>query len=138
MSCKLLSAQKKQNLVLDGPGVNHFKPVILGWRVGNHSAKTFEPLWAIVSLWNCFFYVTDELKVYPNYIPDVNRIICKAYMTRVEGKNTRLRHYLARLYRKTLCCSKSVEMLKYSIQLLIHYLKFWEVPIPPRTISLFP
>ncbi|MEM6518160.1 MAG: IS1 family transposase, partial [Cyanobacteria bacterium P01_D01_bin.71] len=37
---------------------------------------------------------------------------------------------LARLPRKTLGYSKSVEMLKHSIRLLIHYLKFGEVPIP--------
>ncbi|MDG3495933.1 MULTISPECIES: IS1 family transposase, partial [Pseudanabaena] len=42
----------------------------------------------------------------------------------VEGENTRLRHYLARLHRKTLCYSKSEEMLRYSIRLLIHYLKY--------------
>ncbi|MBW4605666.1 MAG: IS1 family transposase, partial [Hassallia sp. WJT32-NPBG1] len=29
-----------------------------------------------------------------------------------------------------LCYSKSVEMLKYSIRLLLHYLKFWDVPVP--------
>jgi squalene cyclase len=46
------------------------------------------------------------------------------YMTRVEGENTRLRHYLARLHRETLCYSKSIEMLKYSIRLLLNYLKF--------------
>jgi IS1 family transposase len=51
-------------------------------------------------------------------------------MTRVEGENTRLRQYLARLHSQTLCYSKSIEMLGYSIRLLIHYLKFWEVPIP--------
>lgn len=34
-------------------------------------------------------------------------------MTRVEGENTRLRHYLARLHRKTLCYSKSLEMLQH-------------------------
>ena len=51
-------------------------------------------------------------------------------MTRVEGENTRLRHYLARLKRKTLCYSKSSQMLGYSIKLLIHYLKFGDVPIP--------
>ena len=58
-------------------------------------------------------------------------------MTRVEGENTRLRHYLARLHRKTLCYSKSKEMLEYSVRLLIawrvtrhaHYLKFWDVPV---------
>ncbi len=38
-------------------------------------------------------------------IPDSgDHIVSKIYnMTRVEGENTRLRHYLARLHRKTLC-----------------------------------
>ena len=43
-------------------------------------------------------------------------------MTRVEGENSRLGHYLARLHRKTFCYSKSVDMLRYSMRLLIHYL----------------
>jgi insertion element IS1 protein InsB len=64
------------------------------------------------------------------FVPDGDQIICKTYMTRVEGENTRLRHYLARLHRKTLCYSKSVEILKHSIRLVIHYLKFWDVPVP--------
>ena len=50
-------------------------------------------------------------------------------MTRVEGENTRLRHYLARLKRKTLCYSKSLEMLEFSIKLLLHYLKYKTVPV---------
>lgn len=58
------------------------------------------------------------------------KIVSKTYMTRVEGENTRLRHYLARLQRKTLCYSKSEEMLKHSIRLLIHYLRFDDLPIP--------
>ncbi|MBD1820918.1 IS1 family transposase, partial [Cyanobacteria bacterium FACHB-DQ100] len=33
-------------------------------------------------------------------------------------------------HRKTLCYSKSVEMLSHSIRLLLHYLKFRDVPIP--------
>ena len=56
----------------------------------------------------------------------------KTYMTRVEGENTRLRHYLARLKRKTLCYAKCEKMLGYSIKLLIHYLKFGDVPIPQQ------
>jgi insertion element IS1 protein InsB len=51
-------------------------------------------------------------------------------MTRVEGENTRLRHYLARLKRRTLCYSKTVEMLGLSIKLLLHYLKYRVVPLP--------
>jgi hypothetical protein len=74
--------------------------------------------------------VTDGWKVYPNFIADEDQIISKTYMTRVEGENTRLRHYLGRLKRKTLCYSKSEQMLRHSIRLLIHYLKFGDVPIP--------
>ena len=36
----------------------------------------------------------------------------------------------ARLHRITLCYSKSVEILGHSIRLLIHYLKFGDVPVP--------
>ncbi|BAQ61881.1 mobile element protein [Geminocystis sp. NIES-3708] len=85
-----------------------------------------------VKQWNCYFYVTDGWKVYPHFISDGEQIISKTYMTRVEGENTRLRHYLARLHRKTLCYSKSVRMLKSSISLLIHYLQFRDVPLPWR------
>ncbi|MEG4128180.1 IS1 family transposase [Microcoleus sp. Pol11C1] len=111
--------------------VDHFKPGILGWVLADHSAKTFEPLWEIVNKWKCHFYVTDGWKVYPKFIPDGDQIISKTYMIRVEGENTRLRHYLARLKRKSLCYSKlNSKLLRYSIQLLIHYLKFADVPVP--------
>ncbi len=62
------------------------------------------------------------------YIQPEDHLVSKTYMTRVEGENTRLRHYLARLRRKTLCYSKSVDMLKYSIRLLLFYLKFKTIP----------
>lgn len=58
-------------------------------------------------------------------------------MIQVEGENTRLRHYLARLHRKTLCYSKTAQMLKHSIRLLLHYLKFWDIPIPQSFITSF-
>ncbi|WP_399315748.1 IS1 family transposase [Trichocoleus sp. FACHB-69] len=103
---------------------------ILGWVLGDHTAKTFAPLWAVVATWLSYFYVTDGWSVYPGFIPAGDQIVSKTYMTRVEGENTRLRHYLARLHRKTLCYSKSEEMLRYSFRLLLHYLKFWDVPIP--------
>ncbi len=98
--------------------------------IGDHSAETFEPLWNLVVLWNGYFYVSDGNRVHPLVIPDQDHIVSKTDMTRVEGENTRLRHYLARLHRQTLCDSKSVEMLKHAIRLLLHYLKFWDVPVP--------
>jgi|GEM_PF-5779779 len=64
-------------------------------------------------------------------------------MTRVEGENTRLRHYLARLQRKTLCYSKSIEMLKHTasgdtVRLLVHYLTANSYQMKPRLKSSQP
>lgn len=56
----------------------------------------------------------------------------KTDMPRVGGENTQLWHYLARLHRKALCYFKSVEMLKHSLHLLCHYLKFLDIPVPPK------
>ncbi len=64
------------------------------------------------------------------FIEDDSHLVSKTYMTRIEGENTRLRHYLARLHRKTLCYSKSVEMLRCSLRLLLHYLKDGTVHLP--------
>ena len=89
MNSKPSSALKKQNLggnkreetsplfCLLWTAVDHFKPGILGWVLGDHSAKTFEPLWAIVKLWQCYFYITDGWSVYPGFIPDGDPIISK-------------------------------------------------------------
>jgi len=35
------------------------------------------------------------------FVPDDDQIVSKTYMARVEGENTRLRHYLTRLHHKT-------------------------------------
>jgi IS1 family transposase len=110
--------------------VNHFQAGILAWAIGDHSAKTFRPLWQQAEHWQSYFYVSDGWKVYAMFISAGDHIVSKTYMTRIEGENTRLRHYLARLHRKTLCYSKSLEMLKCSLRLLLHYLKYRSVPVP--------
>ncbi len=120
----------KRNKLWIGSAVNHKRLGILAWVIGDRSAQTFQLLWQIVKCWHCFFYVTDGWKVYPMFIETGDQIVNKTYMTRVEGENTRLRHYLARLHRKTLCYSKSVEMLKSSLRLLFHYLQYRTVPLP--------
>lgn len=101
----------------------------MAWTTGDRSAATFEPLWKQIRKWQSYFYVTDGYKVYPIFINDEDHIVSKTYMTRVEGENTRLRHYLARLHRKTLCYSKSEAMLKHSIRLLLHYLHTGMIPL---------
>ncbi len=71
---------------------------------------------------------------YPMFIPDGAQIVSKTHMTRVEGENTGLQHYLGKLHRKTLRYSKSVVMLEHSVRLWIHYFKFKDVPVPQRFI----
>lgn len=115
--------------------VNKGTPGILAWVIGDRSAETFKRLWKIIRGWKCFFYVTDGYAVYSSLIDDADHLVSKTYMTRVEGENTRLRHYLARLHRRTLCYSKSEEMLKLSIRLLLHYLKYHTVVLPTSIIT---
>jgi len=56
------------------------------------------------------------------FMTDGDHIVCKTYMTRVEGENTKLRHPDSPLKKETLCYSQSdSKLLKHSIRLLIHY-----------------
>jgi len=65
-------------------------------------------------------YGTDMLKAYENLIPQAKHYAGKTFTTQIESLNCRLRHYLARIRRKTLCYSKSKTMLEVSLKLLIH------------------
>jgi IS1 family transposase len=109
--------------------VNHWQHGIIAWKIGARSSLTFQLLWVVVKCWQSFWYVTDGYAVYPKFINGSQHIVSKTYMTRVEGENTRLQHYLARLHRQTLCYSKSVEMVECCIRLLLHYLRFKTVPL---------
>ncbi len=85
----------KKHKVWVWTAVNHFAVGILDWVVGARCAAAFETLWKRVRKWQSYFYVTDGYKVYPIFVNDGDQIVSKTYMTRVEGENTRLRHYLA-------------------------------------------
>ena len=57
----------KKNKLWIWTAVDPFKAGILGWVIGDHSAKTFRPLWAIVVTWKCYFYGTGGWSVYPGF-----------------------------------------------------------------------
>ena len=112
MSWKLLSGQKKQNLALDGgkPFHSRYSGLDTRWSQCRNEQNRFGILFdvgTVISMW------PTATLVYPCFIDAGDQIVSKTYMTRVESENTRLRHYLARLHRKTLCYSKSEKMLKY-------------------------
>ena len=109
--------------------INHYAPGILAIEIGR-SGQTFAKLWQKIETWKSRRYLTDGYCVHANYInPEKHLVLPKILLTRVEGENTRLRHYLARLHRATLCYSKSLEMLRYSVRLLMHYLRFRIIPL---------
>jgi len=65
--------------------------------------------------------MTDHWKAYAVFLPETIHTQSKAETYTVEGYNNILRHFLARLRRKTKCYTKSLEMLKYSVLRLMKY-----------------
>ena len=63
-------------------------------------------------------FMTDYWKAYAEFLPSERHIQSKRETFTVEGYNSIMRHFLARLRRKTKCYSKSAAMLKYSLLLL--------------------
>lgn len=123
----------KKNKIWVWTAINHYLSGILAIEIGDRSGRTFRKLWRRIKAWNSNKYLTDGYCVYANYIdPKKHKVLPKTQLTRVEGENTRLRHYLARLKRRTLCYSKSVSMLRHSIRLLMHYLRVKKIPLPIR------
>ena len=65
--------------------------------------------------------MTDYWRAYEEFLPKNIHTQSKAETYTVEGYNSIIRHFLARLRRKSKCYTKSLEMLKYSVLLLMKY-----------------
>ena len=93
---------------------------VLGFVCGRRTIKTGKVLWQQIKHLPTIGYGTDMLKAYENFIPHAKHYAGKTFTTQIESLNCRLRHYLARLHRKTLCYSKSKTILEVSFKLLTH------------------
>ena len=62
--------------------------------------------------------MTDHWEAYRGVIPKEKHIQSKAETYTVEGYNSLVRHFLARMKRRTKCYSKCATMLKHSLHLL--------------------
>ena len=91
--------------------------------LGTRGTETGSLLWEKIKN-NCegSFVYTDYWKAYSEFLPKEKHIKSKAETFTVEGYNSRLRHFIARLRRKSKCYSKSTEMLKYSLILGMWFL----------------
>jgi insertion element IS1 protein InsB len=87
--------------------------------LGDRSTATGQQLWDAISGININKVATDHWKPYEKFVPKSLHVQSKAETFTVEGYNSLFRHFLARMRRKSKCYSKSLEMLKHSVTLLM-------------------
>jgi len=85
--------------------------------MGSRGTETGKELWEKLNKSELQYVMTDYWKSYSEFLPKDLHIRSKKETWTVESYNGLLRHYLARLRRKTKCYTKSYEMLRYSISL---------------------
>jgi|GEM_PF-18726 len=108
--------------------INRKTKQVMGFVTGSRSKENLRPLIdRLISLSPKRIY-TDKLNVYPLLIPSSLHRNYQYATNRIERFNLTLRTRLKRLGRKTICFSKSIEMLKASLQLLIGF-AFVGVPL---------
>ncbi|WP_394298281.1 IS1 family transposase [Methanosarcina barkeri] len=88
---------------------------------GNRGTETGQLIWEKLKQKEIGEVMTDHWRAYAEFLPENIHIQSKAETYTVEGFNGILRHFLARLRRKTKCYTKSIEMLKYSVLLLMKH-----------------
>jgi len=76
-------------------------------------------LWDKVGVFAKGIVAADYWKSYKEMVPPEKLLQTKEETYTVEGYNGIIRHFLARFRRKTKCYSKSEDMLKYSLMLLM-------------------
>ena len=87
--------------------------------LGDRGVNTGKRLWDGIGDKEIGEVMTDYWMPYQCFIPSEKHTMSKKETYTVEGYNSICRHFLARLRRKTKCYSKSIEMLKYSLHLLM-------------------
>ncbi len=88
---------------------------------GSRGTEIGKLLWEKVKKKDIEEVMTDHWRAYAEFRPETIHTQSKAETYTVEGYNSILRHFLARLRRKTKCYTKSLEMLKYSVIILMKY-----------------
>jgi insertion element IS1 protein InsB len=81
---------------------------------------TFERLLARLRRWNVRLICTDEYAVYGQSLSAGQHYVGKDQTVALERTHSRLRHWLARLRRRTCVVSRSREMVDRSIALIAH------------------
>jgi len=94
---------------------------VIDFELGSRSVKTLKPLWERLSLKSTVTVCSDYFPAYSAVIPAQQHVESKAETWSVEGKNSQIRHRLARFHRKTFCYSKCRQVVEASLKLLFKY-----------------
>ena len=85
----------------------------------SRGGKTLKQLLNTIRSVECrLYFAPDSWKMYKKYLPPDKHIASKTETHCIASQNCRVRHYLARFTRKTLCYSKSKAMVHLSLALL--------------------
>lgn len=88
---------------------------LIDWECGDRDAATFRRLLERIRAWNPLFFCTDYYEVYRQTLPENRLKQGKDKTFRVEQNNGRQRHYFARFNRKSICVSRSLQMVEATI-----------------------
>ncbi len=77
---------------------------------GERTMATLERLLSLLSVFDVVVWMTDGWPMYESRLKGKLHVISKRYTQRIERHNLNLRQHLARLGRKSLSFSKSVEL----------------------------
>ena len=94
---------------------------VIDFKVGKRTNKTLKKVVGTLLLAEARKIYTDGLRNYKTLIPESIHKVGKYKINHIERKNLSVRTHLKRLSRKTICFSKSIEMLEASLGLY-----FWK------------
>ena len=95
---------------------------MLAYSLGRRTDESLQKLLGKLSAVQVTRFYTDNWESYQNLIPEVRHWIGKRGTQRIERQNLNFRTHLKRLQRRTICFSKTKEMLDAVVRLYIHQL----------------
>ena len=99
---------------------DRIRRVVVAHVFGERTLATLERLLSLLSAFEVVVWMTDGWPLYESRLKGKLHVISKRYTQRIERHNLNLRQHLARLGRKSLSFSKSVELHD---KVIGHYLK---------------
>ena len=106
--------------------IDHETGTVVAYVLGTREEEMLWQLWELLSDLNIKVVevYSDDNFAYHNVIPFNILVIGKKNTQKIERKHLTFRTRLKRLTRKTICYSKSLEMHKIAVGLLINYLEY--------------